>query len=547
MPGGLIRQFTSQADWQSGTAEGLDLTSRPGDVVPTADYIKQYLVDDDWLTGTRDQITVGSDRIQLSTNNLRYTGVFNQYRYDSFSYGSFTIRQRMNLRGFLQKATWLGARYSSDGVDIDATFIIRAVSDSRILYQSPTLIRASVYSAWGVGSSNINIELTEDVYFELQFNAPSSGPVRLYLDDGGSSSPLVEICPEFYRRNGVLQNSRGLIDIIMPQGYYESGTWTSPWLAHGKGTSPASSLLLWSASTPAGSGVIAEVRWSADNGATATAWEQATNEAKMPGTPRAYVQIRLTLTATPDLQDTPVVSGLTAIVGPLHRWTSPVISITDTGDPKLISMLTVGLKVLLEVRIGAGAWQASSGLMETGSATTMQIRLTLARTGSGDQYLSELTVLEALILHMLEEPKPQIRPPDVTHVICYVEDSEPLIEVTASLPDVPEDKRIEVRISVPAGSSEAYAQAYANAYLAVHGVEKRSLTCRVPICTRIGFAELVAVAYKPWGRGLDNPWLAMVQEITHYPLAEIPATELVVGDYQPDDTEALVQLIVRGG
>jgi len=255
----------------------------------------------------------------------------------------------------------------------------------------------------------------------------------------------------------------------------------------------------------------------------------------------------LTLTAPPDHQATPVVSTLTVIVGELHRWTSPAINITDTTGPKVISTLVTGLQVSQEVKLGAGAWQASSGIVETGSATTMQIRLTLARTGLGEQYLSELSIFEALILQMLEEPKPQIRPPDVTHVICYVEDSEPLIEVTASLPDVPEDKRIEVRISVPAGSSEAYAQAYANAYLAVHGVEKRSLTCRIPICTRIGFAELVAVAYKPWGRGLDNPWLAMVQEITHYPLAEIPATELVVGDYQPDDTEALVQLIVRGG
>jgi hypothetical protein len=222
------------------------------------------------------------------------------------------------------------------------------------------------------------------------------------------------------------------------------------------------------------------------------------------------------------------------------RTDEEILAAYQSGEPLPVGEHTT-------YKMAGGPWESVGAVFPCSARRSMQIRLTLARTGFGDQYLSGLSIFEALILQMLEEPKPQIRPPDVTHVICYVEDSEPLIEVTASLPGIAADKRIEVRISVPAGSSQSYAQSYANAYLAVHGVEKRSLTCRIPICTRIGFAELVAVAYKPWGRGLDNPWLAMVQEITHYPLAEIPVTELVVGDYQPDDTEALVQLIVRGG
>jgi len=540
MPGNLIKRYTSQADWQSGTAEGLDLVTRPGDLMLAAtDYTQDFDTNAEWNTGSRVNTVAVNNALRLAETSTVFYPDFGNWVATSSYNQSYTVRQRINSRGKVASIGWYVAWSGTSG-PTGATMRLRRVSDSEVIYEE-TGKTFPLNALMSITPSNLT--LTEDVWVEIQWTNPSD--TRGYI--GRTSTSSEDQYVGTFQINGDPQSYCGRVYIAIATGYSASGTWTSPWLAHGI-TSPASTWLSYAlAAVPAGSSVQAHIRWSPDNGGTPTEWAEATNGAPLPGTPQAYVQIRLTLTAPPDHQATPVVSTLTVIVGELHRWTSPAINITDTTGPKVISTLVTGLQVSQEVKLGAGAWQASSGIVETGSATTMQIRLTLARTGLGDQYLSELSIFEALILQMLEEPKPQIRPPDVTHVICYVEDSEPLIEVTASLPDVPEDKRIEVRISVPAGSSEAYAQAYANAYLAVHGVEKRSLTCRIPICTRIGFAELVAVAYKPWGRGLDNPWLAMVQEITHYPLAEIPVTELVVGDYQPDDTEALVQLIVRGG
>jgi len=535
MPGDLIKKYTSQADWQSGTSEGLDLTSRPGDIVPTADYIKQYLLDADWNAGTKAQTAVAGNQLSVAADTTSFTA--SSFSYQSMAPNtSYTARQRITARGMLTRVGWYCDRPAGS---IPVTFELVKVSNGEVLFSA----EVSMTTFEAALSIQPNVVLTEDVYVQMRYTTPSSGTV--YIRTSQDSNPLLS---GNFQLNGVTQSYRGRITLTIQNGYFASGTWTSPWLAHGKGASPASSWLSWvEAALPSGSGIACHVRWSADNGATYGAWLEVQNGAPLPGPTAAYLQIRLTLTATPDLQDTPVVSRLSVLIGELHRWTSPAIDITDNSGPKLVSMLTTGLQASLEVKIGAGAWQPCAGLVDTGSATTMQVRVTLLRTGTDDQYLSELTILAALILQMLDEPTPSIRPPEVTDVICYVESSEPLIEVTASLPGVPADKRIEVRISVPAGSSQSYAQSYANAYLAVHGVEKRSLTCRIPLCTRIGFGELVAIAYPPWGYGNANPWLAMVQEITHRPLASPPVTELILGDYQPDDTEALVQLIARGG
>jgi len=298
------------------------------------------------------------------------------------------------------------------------------------------------------------------------------------------------------------------------------------------------------ATLPTGADVACHVRWSSNNGLSYGDWLEVQNGAPLPGPTAAYLQIRLTLTAPPDHQATPVVSTLTVIVGELHRWTSPAINITDTTGPKLVSMVLVGLRATVEVKLDSAPWQTATNLIETGSANTMQVRATLIRTATGDAYLSSLSVFEALLLRILDDqPRLEVQPPAVTHVTCYVEDSEPLIEASAALPGVPDDKRVEVRISVPAGSSLAYAQQVADAFLAQQGRERISLVCRVPLVTRLRFDELVAVSLPYIGYTKTNPWLARVQRMVHRPLADVPHTELTLGDFLPDDVEAQIRLL----
>jgi hypothetical protein len=191
---------------------------------------------------------------------------------------------------------------------------------------------------------------------------------------------------------------------------------------------------------------------------------------------------------------------------------------------------------------GGGSRPLLGPLFQRGDGDTFQMFVEILRTDPAGS-LDSISVFDGILLRMLERPEIQIRPPEVTDVICYVEDSDPLIEVSSSLGGVSADRRVEVRVSVPAGSTEAYAQAYADAYLALHGKEQISLTCKVRIATRIRFDELIPVAIPYLGYTWSNPWYTSIQRKIHQPLANPPYTELILGDFLPDDTEALVRLL----
>lgn len=538
MPANRIAHYSSQADWQSGTADGLDLTTSPGDILLSSDYVYEADTKAEWNAGTHAGTKVTGDVLQLADNGIDLTAgvVENQTQ--------FQMRQRITARGLLE---WVGWHcYTSSGI-LPVPFEIRKVSDNSLLW-SCTVNATTTPQYIGAdprieGTPQGPLVLTEDVYIILNYD-----PGGLYRGVTGTADAVFGGFAQYLYGSWTSWTNRyGSIRLIVRGDYTDSGTWTSPWLNHGKGASPASTWLSWLASLPEGSGLTTHIRWSPDNGATYSEWEEVQSGEPMPGPTKAYCQVRFTLTPTEDLQETPTVSHLMAIIGELHRWTSPAISLADTGDPKLLVLPPTALHVIPEVNIGGAGWESFAGLINTGEAESMQFRLTLLRTGSDTQYLSEASLYEAIILQMQGEPTPRIRPPEVTDVICYVEDSIPLVEVTASTPGIPADKRVEVRVSVPAGSSQEYAEAYAAAYLANHGAEKRTLTCEVPLCTRVSFGELLAVVYPPWGYALNNPWLAMVQEITHRPLANPPHTEIVIGDYEPDDIEALVRLLPKEG
>jgi hypothetical protein len=177
----------------------------------------------------------------------------------------------------------------------------------------------------------------------------------------------------------------------------------------------------------------------------------------------------------------------------------------------------------------------------------IQMMLTLTKTDSVAQSLDKCSLWDAIVLKMLDRPQLTLSPPQVTHVTAYVENSEPLIEYTASLPGVPEAKKVHIRVPVPEGSSLAYCQEVAERVLIGKSKERLALVCQVPLITRLRFSELVPVSIPYIGYTRERPYLARVQKMAHDVLAGNPHTRLWLGDFLPDDAEALVRLLLKEG
>ncbi|HHX28259.1 MAG TPA: LamG domain-containing protein [Firmicutes bacterium] len=196
---------------------------------------------------------------------------------------------------------------------------------------------------------------------------------------------------------------------------------------------------------------------------------------------------------------------------------------------------------------GPGPWEKVGVVFPCSARRSLQTRLTLTKTDSAVQSLDSVALWDAIVLKMLDRPQLTLSPPQVTHVTAYVENSEPLIEYTASLPGVPEAKKVHIRVPVPEGSSLAYCQEVAERVLIGKSKERLALVCQVPLITRLRFSELVPVSIPYIGYTRSRPYLARVQKMVHDVLAGNPHTRLWLGDFLPDDAEALVRLLLKEG
>jgi hypothetical protein len=196
---------------------------------------------------------------------------------------------------------------------------------------------------------------------------------------------------------------------------------------------------------------------------------------------------------------------------------------------------------------GPGPWEKVGTVFPCSARRSLQTRLTLTKTDSVAQSLDKCGVWDAIVLKMMDRPQLTLSPPQVTHVTAYVENSEPLIEYTASLPGVPEAKKVHIRVPVPEGSSLAYCQEVAERVLIGKSKERLALVCQVPLITRLRFSELVPVSIPYIGYTRERPYLARVQKMAHDVLAGNPHTKLWLGDFLPDDAEALVRLLLKEG
>jgi hypothetical protein len=198
-------------------------------------------------------------------------------------------------------------------------------------------------------------------------------------------------------------------------------------------------------------------------------------------------------------------------------------------------------------KMAGGLWTRVGAVFPRPAWRSLQTRLTLTKTDSVAQSLDKCGVWDAIVLKMLDRPQLTLSPPQVTHVTAYVENSEPLIEYTASLPGVPEAKKVHIRRAVPEGSTLAYCQEVAEKVLAIKSKERLSVSCRLPLLTRMRFIESVAVALPYMGYTKEKPYIGAVQRMVHKPLADPPYTQVDVGDFSPGDVEALIRLLTREG
>jgi hypothetical protein len=538
MPGTLIKEYTSQPDWQSGTLENLDATSVPGSLVPTGDFTRTFDSQADFAAGTLTDAEISSGgSVELQWNEDIYVNGTGSAKTLS-SVTTVTLYQKLSLHGLLSSLTVQIATTSASKISSATISLVTAMSGGTILATSDITATIPIStSAKSFTWSGINTVIEGEVYLRISLVLTSAQNFHF------RSSNTAPAAVTEYMYSGSTYLSYYLYVSYTIVGYSPLGVWVSPWISHGI-ASPYAGQLTVAHRTPSGTEVRWEVRHSADGGSTYGPWLAVSSLSQaIPGTLLSHIQFRATLMTT-EHQTTPSVDSLWLLVSPLHRWTSPTLDVSSLMRNRIAIGLTGSLRVMgVEMRTGSGAWQ-SGVVLELDGASTAQARVTLLQTSSTQQTLDSLKVWEAITLTMLDKPQIEVRPPEVTDVICYVEDSDPLIEVTASL-GVPADERVEVRVSVPAGSTQDYAQAYADAYLAVHGREQLSVTCKVPLATRISFGELVAVAIPYLGYTRDSPWLARVQRKTHRPLASPPHTELALGDFLPQDEEVLVRLLSR--
>lgn len=225
-------------------------------------------------------------------------------------------------------------------------------------------------------------------------------------------------------------------------------------------------------------------------------------------------------------------------------------SIARTDDSDLVSYQSnqpLPVDEHTTYKMADGSWTQVGVVFPCSARRSLQTRLTLTKTDSVAQSLDSVALWDAIVLKMLGRPQPTLSPPQVTHVTAYAQNAEPAMEYTASLPGVPEAKKVHIRVPVPEGSSLAYCQEVAEKVLAIKSKERLSVSCRLPLLTRMRFIESVAVALPYMGYTKEKPYIGAVQRMVHKPLADPPYTQVDVGDFSPGDVEALIRLLTREG
>lgn len=525
MPGNLIRRFASDADWQEGEAEYITLDTLHGGIKPIGFYERQFASQADWNSGTSTDVVVTSDGLTLRLRPWHET-----------------------LANITASSSW-GGNLPENAVDGDTS------------------------SYW---QSSIYDEPPQDLYFDFGQNQPVVQTIRLYEPTDTTNfvkdfsfygshdrSNWVHLLSATTSRSGswatyTVNNNTAYryyrfrahdthgsyirvyeIELLYPGRYVASGSWISPWMAHGV-EDPYSGTIQVQAYIPWNTSLKTQVRFSSDGGSTYTDWLDV-SDGRMPAILGTYLQVKLEL-QTSDSDVSPIVHSIGVWVSPLHRWTSPLIDISQVRDHIQIALGPTDLRVFCEISSGQGDWQVTPLQFQSPGWDQIQFRLSLEKTSLEDQYLSSVSVWDALVLRMLERPRIEITPPGVTKVIVYTSEG---ITAVASLDVLPEDE-VVYRVEAPKNSSQAYCQAMAEAILAAKGRERLALTCKVPLVTRLRFDELVPVVIPYLGYTHENPYLARVQRMEHNVLASPPHTILTLGDFVPDDPEALVRLL-KGG
>jgi hypothetical protein len=343
MSGNLIELFDSQAEWQSGTLENLDATTQPGRIIPTGDYTKAYDSQVEWNQGSMSSVQ------SAAGGTIALTPVPQNWKAATVTASSY-VGEGTSTGNAPDKAFdgdtdtyWLATSSSNEWLKFDYGGTKRTVTKLRIYINSTDDLQVKNFQLQGSDDgSQWTILATGRTTLGAngwqEWDVPSPRQHRYYrlmcLDNHAPASPMIAVRE---------------MEFILQAQYPGSGTWLSPWLAHGI-SSPRSGLVSLRAETPSGTGVIPHVRYSPNGGSTYTQWYDL-DDRRMTDLQGTHVQLRLTLT-TDDTKQTPVVDRALLLVGKLHRWTSPVIDLAGVDADAILMLATsqTELDVVREVR-----------------------------------------------------------------------------------------------------------------------------------------------------------------------------------------------------
>jgi hypothetical protein len=332
MPGNLLKVIDSQADWQSGTLENLDATTSPGSIIPTGDYTKTYDTEADWNLGTR--VNVASDAsgqlsLTLALPNWK-SGTLTASSYNSIHVPARAIDGNTETRWGSDEASneWLMMDYGDSPHIVtklrlygaNTTYVLKdfrfEASNDKIQWTTLATGTAPHYASW------------------QEWSIPLPGPYRYYR----------LYCIDNYGGQGSIHLYE--MELVLRSEYLPSGSWTSPWIAHGI-VAPYAGWLKATQQIPSRCGVAWEVRHSPDGGATFGDWLPVDGvSAKIPGTIQTHLQVRALLTSGgPAPAASPVLDALWLLVGPIHRWTSLPMDISSVRDLLMVLANVPGLRV----------------------------------------------------------------------------------------------------------------------------------------------------------------------------------------------------------
>ena len=125
------------------------------------------------------------------------------------------------------------------------------------------------------------------------------------------------------------------------------------------------------------------------------------------------------------------------------RTDEEILAAYQSGEPLPVDEWTT-----YKMTGGPGPWESVGAVFPRPAWQALQARLTLTKTDTAAQSLDSVALWESVLMWMYDRPNLRVIPPQVTHVTVYVENSEPVVEYTASIA-VEESKKVHIRIPVP--------------------------------------------------------------------------------------------------